>query len=157
MWYRRLSYKHYREYGYSSHDSVLWRDFKEQSSASVKWQYIWHSLINHLGVWYRNQQQKTIWVEAFCLNRDLKAKHLAGKLNHSTDKLSKSISSYKWQFHPNIFRLLHQIWGPHTCDRFASTTTMQKKRRYFYPLTYRVDALAQTAWGQENNYVNIFF
>ena len=56
--------------------------------------------------------------------------------------------------------MIDKIWGPHTVDRFADyrNTHLEKYNRYMYdPFSSGVDALAQTDWGFENNYVNAPF
>ena len=118
--------------------------------------------INHLGgpSLQLNQIAKAIWAEAYHLNIDLQAKHLAGIANQHADRLSRLNSPYEWRLHPRLFRQIDRMWGPHTCDRFASLISAQVKKyntMYYDPKTSGIDALAQTDWKMENNFVNCPF
>lgn len=98
-----------------------------------------------------------IWTLAVKNNMSIQAKHLAGRLNTKADGLSRLTGQYEWSIHPHLFRYLDTLWGPHTIDRFASMTTTQCNRYnslYLDPNTYGVDALHQSDWRSENNYVN---
>ncbi len=115
--------------------------------------------INHLGGPFKDLDivMRAIWSEAYNLNVKLSAKHLPGVQNWLADALSRSQSTFEWRLHPNIFKYLDNIWGPHDIDRFASITTTQLPIYNSYhwdPLTSGVDALAQNNWEQLNNYVN---
>lgn len=57
------------------------------------------------------------------------------------------------------FRILDQLWGPHTFDRFASATNNQCSKfcsRFWCPASAGVDAFAYN-WGGENNWVSAPF
>ena len=106
--------------------------------------------------------------ELDCLARDihlmamdnkitLQAAYLSGVENWKADQLSRMSSTYEWMLHPNLFRYLDRVWGPHQVDRFASfmTTQLPEYNSMFWdPLTHGVNALAQTDWASKNNYVN---
>ncbi|GFO31079.1 integrase [Plakobranchus ocellatus] len=59
--------------------------------------------------------------------------------------------------HPRLFQYLDAVWGPHSIDRFASMNTTLCPRYnslYLDPFTCGVDALHQSDWATENNFVN---
>ena len=100
---------------------------------------------------------RTIHIEAMEANITLSAKYLAGSLNWRADYLSRVRSTYEWRLHPNLFKLLDRVWGPHHIDRFGSITSTQLpvyNSLYWDPHTSGIDALSQTDWGNMNNYVN---
>ena len=98
-----------------------------------------------------------IWATALANRITLSARHLAGTLNDWADRLSRLPVQYEWKLNPVLFDMLDHMWGPHTIDRFASFSTTQLPQynsRFLDPATSGIDALAQTDWHQENNYVN---
>ena len=103
---------------------------------------------------------RTIHIEALEANITLSAKYLAGTLNWRADHLSRVRSTYEWRLHPNLFKMLDRVWGPHHIDRSASITSTQLpvyNSLYWDPQTSGVDALAQTNRGTMNNFVNAPF
>ena len=59
--------------------------------------------------------------------------------------------------HPEIFKMLDHPYSPHTIDQFAPITTHQLEvyNSYFnVPCTLGINALAQTDWKENNNFVN---
>ena len=87
----------------------------------------------------------------------VKVRHLSGSKNYVADQLSRYSSKYEWMIHPLVFRYLDTIWGPHTCDRFASYLTTQVTKYnsiHADPATSGVDALVQMDWNRENNFIN---
>ena len=100
---------------------------------------------------------RAIWSLALKHEITIKAHHLSGRLNQTADGLSRLSSKYEWALNQNLFRYIDRLWGPHTVDRFATmvTTKCQKyNSRFLDPQSSGVNALLQTDWGQENNYVN---
>ncbi|GFR69368.1 reverse transcriptase, partial [Elysia marginata] len=98
-----------------------------------------------------------IWEVILIFNIDLKASHLAGRLNGEADGLSRANSRHEWMLHPGLFRYLDIQWGPHTIDRFASmnvTLLPKYNSRYADPLCRSIDALYQQDRGLENKFVN---
>lgn len=88
---------------------------------------------------------------------EVKVRHLSGKKNYVADQLSRCSSKYEWMLHPRIFQYLDAVWGPHTCDRFASHLTHQIPKYnsiHADPHTCGIDALAQMDWDKENNFLN---
>lgn len=98
-----------------------------------------------------------IWSLAIKNNLTISAKWLAGKLNTIPDYLSRLDNKHNWKIHPDLFRYLDNIWGPHTMDRFACMNSAQCAKYnslFLDPTTSGVDALSQTDWREENNFVN---
>jgi len=115
--------------------------------------------INHMGGPSRELTEiaKDIWVIADQLRITLTATYLAGCLNVEADYLSRLSTQYEWTLHPNLFHYIDRVWGPHTIDRFANMGNHVLPRynsRFMDPLCCGVDALAQSDWECENNYVN---
>lgn len=115
--------------------------------------------INHMGGQSRELTEiaKDIWVIANQLDITLSATYLAGCLNVEADYLSRLSTQYEWTLHPNLFRYIDRVWGPHTLDRFANMgnhVIARYNSRFMDPLCCGVDALAQSDWDCENNYVN---
>ena len=99
---------------------------------------------------------QAIWCTTNKLNVTLSSIHLAGKLNSHADHLSRLSTQYEWMLSPNTFRILNELWGPFTIDRFASFLTTQLPRynaRFHDPQSMGVDAMAQD-WANESNFVN---
>lgn len=104
-----------------------------------------------------NNVAMAIWTEAINNHVSISCCHIAGKDNTGADSLSRQSDKYEWQLNPALFRLLDEMWGPHTIDRFASVLTTQLDNfnsRYYNPMAAGVDALAQQDWALQNNYVN---
>lgn len=98
-----------------------------------------------------------IWRIVVENNIQIQARHLRGIKNKVADELSRLPSHYEWMLNPTIFQYLDSIWGPHTCDRFASHNTCQLiyyNSLYADPSTSGIDALAQMNWAEHNNFVN---
>lgn len=115
--------------------------------------------INQMGGQSRdlNKIAKDIWVGANQFNMTLTATYLAGCLNVEADYLSRLSTRYEWTLHPKLFQYLDNLWGPHTVDRFANMgnhVLPKYNSRYMDPLCSAVDALAQSDWGAENNWIN---
>lgn len=115
--------------------------------------------LNHLGghCMELSNLAQSIWCTTNSLGITLKAKHLAGNLNLHADRLSRLTAQYEWMLHPRLFQCIDHKWGPHTIDRFASFLTHQTRRYntlFHDPMSTGVDALAQTQWDAENNFVN---
>ena len=87
----------------------------------------------------------------------VQVRHLSGIKNVIADQLSRLSSQYEWMLSPALFRYLDWVWGPHTCDRFASHLTCQISNYNSFhadPATSGIDALVQMDWGKQNNFVN---
>jgi hypothetical protein len=96
-----------------------------------------------------------IWDICVRHNISISAKHLAGKLNQEADQLSRRSSQYEWMLHPNLFRYLDRLWGPHTVDRFASMATTQiNVLGSIYRRCGRVSSARLHGLRVQNNFVN---
>lgn len=98
-----------------------------------------------------------IWTLALSNDIHLEARYLAGHENVQADQLSRLNSQYEWEIHQELFNFLDTQWGPHTIDRFASLTTtkcVKYNSLYLDHKCWGVDALVQSDWSTENNYVN---
>lgn len=118
--------------------------------------------INHLGGPSKELTQlaSAIWTEAHNRSMTVTAKHLAGVNNVAADQLSRLSDKYEWKLHPRLFAYIDKSWGPHTIDRFATLANAQLRAfnsLYAEPFTTGVDALAQTDWAENNNFVNAPF
>lgn len=118
--------------------------------------------LNHMGgpSVELNQLATAIWAEAINNHVSLTCCHIPGKQNVVPDHLSRLNDKYEWQLNPALFRLLDEMWGPHTVDRFASILTAQLDNfnsRFYHPQASGVDALAQQNWATHNNFVNAPF
>lgn len=100
---------------------------------------------------------QAIWAFAFENRVSLVAHHIAGTFNTQPDALSRVSARHEWTLHPAIFRQLDVMFGPHTVDRFAAAATTLLpvyNSRFADPGTAGVDALGQSNWAEENNWVN---
>jgi len=100
---------------------------------------------------------RSIWTVAVQNRIEIQARYLAGSKNTHADRLSRVNVAYEWELHSSIYRKLDRKWGPHTIDRFASCHNRKTElynSRFLDPYTNGVDALAQTDWGEHNNWVN---
>ena len=103
---------------------------------------------------------ESIWAFALQNNISLQVLHVPGLDNCHADYLSRLSQQYEWQLNPALFAYIDRLWGPHTVDRFASLATAQLptyNSSYLDPMTAGVDALSQTNWEHENNFVNAPF
>ena len=60
-----------------------------------------------------------------------------------------------WQVNPSVFRMLDGLWGPHTVNRFASSTNTQLGRfnsKFWCPGTEAVDT-STTNWSYDVNWL----
>lgn len=98
--------------------------------------------------------------EAIDLGLTIKCAHISGVNNQESDYWSRTPDKHNWMLHPQLFRDIDKLWGPHTIDRFASCQNCHLRRfnsRYWEPLSKAVDALSQVNWHLENNFVNAPF
>jgi hypothetical protein len=115
--------------------------------------------INNMGgpVQELSDLAEIIWGQVLAKDLVISCKHISGCINTEADRLSRLSPQYEWTLNPNLFQVIDHMWGPHTIDRFASYSTSQLTRynsRFLDPATCGVDALAQSDWGIENNFVN---
>ena len=71
-------------------------------------------------------------------------------LNDKADYLSRIVDYDDWGIHPLLFRDLDSLWGPHTCDWFASPHNCKINKfwsRYWCPGTSGVDAFTENWHG----------
>lgn len=107
-----------------------------------------------------SQLATAVWSTALKYNITICGKYLAGKCNQHADRLSRIVGLYEWKLHPHLFNFLDLTFGPHTIDRFSSMLNTHLSRynsQFWDPYTEGVDALAQTNWASENNFVNAPF
>ena len=77
-----------------------------------------------------------------------------GKNVHA-DTLSRCYDSDDWEIKDHIFKEIDALWGPHTCDRFATdynTKCFKFNSRWWCHNTNGVDAFKQF-WGKDNNWL----
>ena len=93
------------------------------------------------------------------LRLDVAWEWIPRELNQWSDSLSKVFDKDDWRLHGRVFGVLDWLWGPHTCDRFASDMNAQLPRFNSYhwcPGTGGVNAFAQPLadWLHSNNWCN---
>ena len=89
----------------------------------------------------------------------LRPRWISTTANVWADKLSREVDTGDWKLNPRVFGYLDRRWGPHTVDRFASTSNTQLSRfnsRWLTPGAEAVDSLRlpDAAWRAEVNWVN---
>jgi ribonuclease HI len=75
--------------------------------------------------------------------------------NKIADTLSKTVDLDDWKLHPDVFSMLHKLWGPYDIDRFASSYNAQLPRfnsRFWCPNAEAVDAFTQN-WASACNWL----
>ena len=92
-----------------------------------------------------------------CKSHDIKlvVEWVPRELNQYADYLSKVVDHDDWQTSLPLFNYLEKRWGPHTIDRFASSSNTRLRRfnsKYLCPNTEQVNAFS-TSWEMENNYL----
>ena len=86
---------------------------------------------------------------------ELQVEWIPREMNHYADYLSKVIDHDDWQTTPSLFKYIDHKWGPHTIDRFASSSNSKIRRfnsKYLCPNTEQVNAFT-THRGAENNFL----
>jgi hypothetical protein len=76
-------------------------------------------------------------------------------LNQQADKLSRIQDRDDWSIDQKSFDYLDCVWGPHSIDRFASSTNARLVRyntRYAHVGSEAVDAFTQN-WAGDNNWI----
>ena len=77
------------------------------------------------------------------------------ELNRYADYLSDIVDHDDWQTSFSFFRYLEKRLGPHTVDRFASSSNTKLRRfnsKYLCPNTEQVNAFS-ISWTLETNYL----
>ena len=75
--------------------------------------------------------------------------------NQYADYISKVVDHDDWRVSPSLFRYIERKWGPHTVDRFASSSNSKLRRfnsKYLCPNTECVNAFS-VSWARENNFL----
>ena len=76
-------------------------------------------------------------------------------LNIIADDISKFIDLDDYSINDGVFYSLDELWGPHTCDRFACHYNAKLPKfntKFFQPGTSGVNAFAQD-WSKDNNWL----
>jgi len=80
---------------------------------------------------------------------------ISRKHNTLADKMSRIPDRDDWALEPRWFMELDRLWGPHTCDRFATQYNAQLScfnSKVWSPGTSGVDCLLQD-WSHDNNWL----
>ena len=80
---------------------------------------------------------------------------IPGDLNIIADDISKFVDLDDYSISDGVFHCLDELWGPHTCDRFACHYNAKFPKfntRFYQPGTSCVNALAQD-WSNDNNWL----
>ena len=76
-------------------------------------------------------------------------------LNTIADDISKFVDLDDYSINDGVFFSLDELWGPHTCDRFACYYNAKLPKfntRFYTPGTSVVNAFAQD-WSNDNNWL----
>ena len=76
-------------------------------------------------------------------------------LNTAADDLSKFVDYGDYTINDVVFNSLDELWGPHTCDRFACSYNAKVKlfnSKFYQPGSSDVNAFAQD-WSHHNNWL----
>ena len=87
-----------------------------------------------------------ISIDMQCIPRDL---------NVLADDISKIVDRDDYTINDSVFFTLDELWGPHTCDRFACYYNAKLSvfnTRYYQPGSSGVNAFAQD-WSRDNNWL----
>jgi hypothetical protein len=102
---------------------------------------------------------RKLWYLLDTCNISLRPRYIQSAANIWADRLSRETDSSDWKLNPRHFNNLNMLWGPHTIDRFASSTNTQLPRynsRWLDPHTEGVDCLrfSDQDWMREHNWCN---
>jgi hypothetical protein len=102
---------------------------------------------------------RKLWYLLDTCDISLRPRYIRSAANIWADRLSREVDTSDWRFNPRQFQQLERKWGPHTIDRFASSTNAQLPRynsRWLDPRTEGVDCLrlADQDWRCEHNWCN---
>ena len=162
LWSKQVSFKHsnYRELLAVLNTIITFREQMANKHIQVlSDNVVTCAYINHLGGLSSDLSNlmTTLWSTASKYGITLSARHLAGSLNGTANRLSHLGSPYDWHLHPAVFSQLDQMWVPHTVDRFAAAHNTHLKTYNslrWDTNTSGIDALAQEDWNIHNNFVN---
>ena len=76
-------------------------------------------------------------------------------LNSVADDISKFVDYDDYMINDTVFNALDDLWGPHTCDRFACSYNAKIQcfnSRFYQPGSSGVNAFAQD-WSRHNNWL----
>ena len=113
--------------------------------------------IIQVGSMVRELQDLALSASLFTVQRQIQLDliWLPRRQNAQADFFSKVIDFDDHSVHDDVFKQLHQLWGPHSIDRFASSYNAKLSRfnsRFLQPGTEAVDAFTQD-WSSENNWL----
>ena len=77
------------------------------------------------------------------------------ELNAQADEISRIVDFDDYTINDEVFYTIDEVWGPHTCDRFAcyyNTKLPKFNTRYFQPGSCGVNAFSQN-WAHDNNWL----
>ena len=115
------------------------------------------------GLTSRSPVMMTELRKLFCLldsnGITLRPTYIRSAANVWADRLSRELDRDDWSLHPEIFKDLDRLWGPHSIDRFASKDNRQLPRynsKWRDGTTEDVDSLhlPDSAWQLENSWCN---
>ena len=100
---------------------------------------------------------KDLWMWALSKDIVLSAEHIPGTTNCIADAESRTLTDRTdWKLHPQLFKMINQMWGPLEVDLFASRLSTQLPRFFSWrpdPMAEATDAFNQQ-WGQLRGYAN---
>ena len=147
--------------------------FRELLAVSLSLQAFIDSLRAQTVVWYTDNQnvvrivnigskvpalqQMALDIYRFCLlaGISIDMQWIPRGLNVIADDISKLVDLDDYSINDGVFHSLDQLWGPHTCDRFACHYNAKLPKfntRFYQPGTSGVNAFAQD-WSNDNNWL----
>ena len=101
-------------------------------------------------------QSEALTVFGLCLanNIRLEPEWIPREENHIADYISRIVDNNDWSLDPIMFKMLDDLWGPHTVHRFATHYNAKLEHfnsRYACPGSEAVDSFTVN-WGGENNW-----
>lgn len=158
---------------WSDYESAQSSTFRELLAVSLSLKAFKDSLGAQTVVWYTDNQnvvrivnigskvpalqQLALDVHRQCLiaGISIDMQWIPRNLNTCADDISKLVDYDDYAINDSVFYALDELWGPHTCDRFACHYNAKLQvfnSRYYQPGSSGVNAFVQD-WSNDNNWL----
>jgi len=158
---------------WSDYESAQSSTFRELLAVSLSLKAFKDSLGAQTVVWYTDNQnvvrivnigskvpalqQLALDVHRQCLigGISIDMQWIPRDLNTCADDISKLVDYDDYAINDSVFYALDELWGPHTCDRFACHYNAKLQvfnSRYYQPGSSGVNAFVQD-WSNDNNWL----